>query len=149
MYKTFANLDPEFSSTTFCLAIVTRVEVVETVTSFLTFKIPNTYLCSVSSYCSWNTWPYFCPFFPLFVSKHVRVDSVSWGGRIPGILGISFVLIFLLLLVFPGLIRKLKILDGNRYGGLKSLEVISAIYHSLGLDLVYNDMGRLIPLETI
>ena len=84
--------------------------------------------------------------FSLLVSELGRVDSDGQNSRIPGI---PPVFILLLLFIFSGLIKRLEILVRIRYGGLKSLEVIPAMYCPLGLNFVGGSMSWSIFSKTI
>ena len=79
--------------------------------------------------------------FPLFLISDLGcVDFGSRGGRIPKFSGVPFILMLLLLLVFPSLIRRLGLWGGS--GGLKSLRVFSTIHHSLGPNFVHGCVSR-------
>ena len=75
------------------------------------------------------------------VVTDLRLVDSGGRSRIP----LGFMLF--LLLVLPGLIGRLEILDGSRHGSL-SLGFDSAIifHRSLSLDLVCGSVGRLISL---
>ena len=79
----------------------------------------------------------------LLCSMFTNFRFVDSGGR--GRVLIDFLL--LLLLFFPGLIGRLKILGGSRYRRLSFGFVPAITFHcSLGLDLVCVGMDRSIPL---
>lgn len=87
---------------------------------------------------------------PLFAFDFGHLDPGGRGGEILGFLGASLVLILLLILVFSGLMGRLRLLNGSRRGAHSPGFVTAMIFHySLGLDFVHGGVSKSTSLEDL
>ena len=129
------------------LAPIIDVEVVETDTSFLTSKVPDTGLRNSPVCCNYNTSSPLGPSsFSIFSYFQPRLFWLRRRG-IFGFLKIPLVPILLFLFILSSLIGRLGL--WSRSGGLRSLKVLSAVYRLLGLNFVRNGVSRSTSLKDL